>query len=116
MLQWLEDHECIDFGRCLQKDISACVEGLLIEHNGAHTANVSQLPVLEDEKFLPPRNFPQAFDCALAKVIDNVSVCFQHTNVVAHFFRQPEQGRCGIDICRHAEIGLFDGDELEQVG
>lgn len=79
------------------------------------TAYVAKLPVLEDQKLLPPAYFLQAGDGAVGEVVDDVGVRFQHANGVAHFFCEFQEGGGGGDIGGDAQIGALNGDQLEQI-
>ncbi len=49
-------------------------------------------------------------------VIDDVEVSFQDDNGGAQAGGQVEQRLGGRDVCREAEIALFEGHETEEVG
>lgn len=50
-----------------------------------YTSNVTELPVLENEEPFPPRDVAEPLDCAVAEVVDDVGVCFEHAYRVAYF-------------------------------
>lgn len=80
-----------------------------------HTAYITQLPVLEQQEMFPLRNLLQSHDCILRPIVHDVRVCFQDTDVVAHFFRNGQKLVCGVHVRRDAEIGLLDRHELKKV-
>ena len=65
------------------------VNGCRRLHVGEHTADVAEFAVFEQQELLSAGDFIQAFDGAFRKIIDDVGVCFQHADVVAHLLCQP---------------------------
>ena len=78
-----------------------------------HTANVSELPIFEDQEVFPLGNILQPFDCPFGKVIDDVGMRFEYTYGVAYFFCDVEELKGGVYIGRNTEVGAFDRDEAE---
>ena len=77
------------------------------------TANVPKLPVFEEQKMLPPRDFIEPFNGLIREVVNDVSVGFQDTDVVTDFFGEAEQGGRSMNVGRNAEIGLLNGNQLK---
>ena len=82
---------------------------------GTLTADVSKLSVFKQQKLLASRYFIQAFDSPLGEIVDDIRMRFQDAYVIAHLLCQPQQGRGGVYVCRDAERGALDGDQVEQV-
>ena len=81
-----------------------------------HTPNISKLPILEQQEFLPLRDLLQASDRAVGKIADDVRVCLQHADVLAYFFGEAQELVGGFDVGGDAEVGALDGNEMQEVG
>jgi hypothetical protein len=79
------------------------------------TADVQKLPVLKHQKLLPPGYLNEPSNGFLAKIVHDVGVSLQDTDMVSHLFRNAQQFGGGLDIGGDAEVGAFEVNEPEQI-
>lgn len=80
-----------------------------------HTANVTELAVLEDQELFAARNLVQSTNGLVVEVRDDVGMGLENADVISNILGKAQQLVRGGDVGRNTQVGALEVDETQKV-